>query len=80
MSKNDRFVVKHDRGWAVKGTGAKRASSVHNTQAGAERAAKTIVKNKGGGEVRIQSQSGRFRDSDTVAPGNDPFPPRDKKH
>lgn len=23
---------------------------------------------------------GKWRDSDTVPPGNDPFPPRDKKH
>lgn len=42
--------------------------------------AKEIVANAGGGEVRIQGMDGRFGDSDTVPPGNDPFPPRDTKH
>lgn len=76
----DRYVTKHDDGWAVKAPGAKRASSVHDTQKEAEKAAKKTVGNLGGGEVRIQGRDGRWRDSDTVAPGNDPYPPRDKKH
>jgi hypothetical protein len=80
MAKNDRFVTKQGSGWAVKGSGAKRASGVFETQAEAEVRAKQIVGNLGGGEVRIQGRSGRWRDSDTVAPGNDPFPPRDRKH
>ncbi len=80
MSKNDRYVVKHKEGWAVKSAGAGRASSVHGTQKAAEAAAKQTVGNLGGGEVRVQGRDGRWRDSDTVAPGNDPFPPRDKKH
>lgn len=77
---NDRYVVKHDEGWAVKKPGADRASSIHDTQSEAERAAKDIVSNQGGGEVRIQGRNGQWRDSDTVPPGNDPMPPRDKKH
>jgi len=40
----------------------------------------TPVDYLGGGEVRIQGRDAKFRDSDTVAPGNDPFPTRDKKH
>mgnify|MGYP003134339437 CR=1 FL=1 len=76
----DRYVTKHPKGWAVKAPGGARASSVHTTQRAAERAAKQTVGNLGGGEVRIQGRDGRWRDSDTVAPGNDPFPPRDKKH
>ena len=75
-----RFVVRHQKGWAVKKSHAKRASSVHKTQRNAERAAKRTVKNLGGGEVTIQGKDGMWRDSDTVPPGNDPFPPRDKKH
>ncbi|WP_436595887.1 DUF2188 domain-containing protein [Pseudomonas aeruginosa] len=59
MSKNDRYVVKHPKGWAVKGAGAERASSVHQRQADAERAAKQVVENAGGGEVRIQGRNGR---------------------
>lgn len=80
MGKNDRFVVKHEDGWAVKKAGADRASSVHDTQKAAEHRAKEIVENLGGGEVRIQGNSGKFRDSDTTRGGNDPSPPRDRRH
>lgn len=80
MPKNDRYVVKHPDGWAVKAGGADRASSIHGTQREAEAAAKKVVQNLGGGEVRIQGQNGKWRDSDTVAPGHDPYPPKDKKH
>ncbi|RWL15137.1 MAG: DUF2188 domain-containing protein [Mesorhizobium sp.] len=80
MEMTDRYVTKHPRGWAVQAPGAQRASSVHGTQRDAEKAAKQTVGNLGGGEVRIQGRDGRWRDSDTVAPGNDPNPPRDKKH
>lgn len=77
---NVRFVTTHPEGWAVKAPNASRATSVHRTQREAEIEAKRIVKNLGGGEVRIQGRDSKWRDSDTVAPGNDPIPPRDKKH
>ncbi len=80
MSKNRRFVVNHPDGWAVKKPNAERASSVHSTQREAETRAKEIVENLGGGEVPIQGRDGQWRDSDTVPPGNDPNPPKDKKH
>jgi len=80
MSKNDRYVVKHPDGWAVKKAGADRASRVSSTQREAEKEAKEIVGNLGGGEVRIQGRNGQWRDSDTVPPGNDPNPPKDTKH
>lgn len=80
MAKNDRYVVRHPQGWAVKAPGAERASSVHETQKAAEQAAKQTVRRNGGGEVRIQGVNGKWRDSDTVPPGNDPNPPRDQKH
>ncbi len=76
----DRYVTKHTRGWAVKAPGSDRASSVHGTQSEAEQVAKQTVRNLGGGEVRIQGRDGKWRDSDTMPPGNDPNPPRDKKH
>jgi hypothetical protein len=79
-TKNDRYVVKHPEGWAVKKGGADRASGVFKTQGEAEAAAKRIVGNQGGGEVRIQGNDAKWRDSDTVAPGHDPFPPGDKNH
>lgn len=74
-----RFVVKHPDGWAVKAAGATRASRVFDTQAEAQAAARRIVKNAGGGEVVTQGKGGKFRDSDTVPSGSDPFPPRDLK-
>lgn len=49
MAKNDRFVVKYEDGWAVKKTKAGRSSSVHPTQKEAEKRAKQIVDNLGGG-------------------------------
>ena len=77
---NDRYVVLNPAGWAVKKAGAVRASAVFDTQLEAEKRAKEIVQNLGGGEVRIQGRHGQFRDSDTVAPGGDPNPPHDRKH
>ncbi|MDZ4057921.1 MAG: DUF2188 domain-containing protein [Polynucleobacter sp.] len=79
VKKSDRFVVNHPQGWAVKAPGAQRASGVFGTQAEAQAAARRIVHNAGGGEIVTQGRDGRFRDSDTVAPGNDPNPPRDKR-
>lgn len=74
-------VTKHpDTGWQVKRENAGRASSLHQTQALAEQAAKGYARNAGGGEVRIHKPSGPIRDSDTVAPGNDPNPPKDRKN
>ncbi len=77
---NTRHVVKDGQRWAVKKPGSNEPESRHHTQANAERRAKEQVRREGGGEVRIHGRDGRIRDSDTVAPGHDPFPPRDTKH
>jgi len=74
-----RHVVSREGGWAVKAPNASRASSTHATQAEAIAAARQVVRNSGGGELVIHGRDGRIRDSDTVSPGRDPFPPRDKK-
>jgi hypothetical protein len=66
--------------WKAKREGAGRAAGHYDTQKEAEKAAKEFSKNSGGGEVRIHSPKGPIRDSDTVAPGNDPYPPKDGKH
>ncbi len=66
--------------WKAKREGANRAAGFYDTQVEAEKAAKILSANSGGGEVKIHSPKGPIRDSDTVAPGNDPCPPRDKKY
>lgn len=79
--KNQRHVVRNlSGGWDVKKPGSTRASSSHETQIEAEARAKQILGNSGGGEVVIHGVDGKIRDSDTVPPANDPFPPRDKRH
>ncbi len=67
--------------WRVVKAGSERASAIANTQKEAEKIAKEFSNNSGGGEVRIHKPNGGpIRDSDTVYPGRDPNPPRDKKH
>lgn len=81
MSNNNRrhVVPGQDGGWNVKKPGASRASAHADTQKEAIARAKDIVHNAGGGEVTIHGRDGKIRNSDTVKPGNDPNPPRDKK-
>lgn len=57
-----------------------RASATAPTKAAAAKRAKEIVTNLGGGEVTFKDEKGRIVDSDTVGGGNDPNPPRDRKH
>ena len=80
MAKSNYHVTKRSTGWAYKKEGATKSTGVVPTQQEAEKRAKEIVRNQGGGEVRIHGLDGKIRDSDTVKPGNDPFPPKDKKH
>lgn len=80
MSDNDRHVVPNpDGGWDVVKPDAERASAHRDTQAAAIDRAREIIHNAGGGELRIHGRDGKMRDSDTIAPGNDPNPPRDKR-
>lgn len=72
-------VTPHEGGWQSIRAGASRAAGVFPTQAEAIAAAHVTQTNRGGGEVTIHGRDGRIRDSDTVAPGNDPNPPKDKK-
>lgn len=75
------YVTKNPDGtWNAKKEHAERASSISDTQSEAEKDAKAFSTNTGGGEVRIQGRDYKFRDSDTVSPGNDPNPPKDTKH
>jgi hypothetical protein len=83
MTKNNYHVTnpKGSSVWRVVKDNADRASATAATQREAEKIAKQIVSNAGGGEVRIHKPNGGpIRDSDTVAPGNDPSSIIDKKH
>ena len=75
----NRSVFKTPQGWADKGDDASRPAKHHQTQQQAIEAARTHVKNQGGGEISIHGLDGKIRDKDTVPPGNDPCPPKDKR-
>ena len=82
MSKGrDRTVFRRPNGnWVNKRNDANRASSLHGTQKDAEQAARQNLGNQGGGELTTIGKDGRIRSKDTIPPGNDPFPPRDREH
>jgi hypothetical protein len=76
MGKNQ-HVVPNSGKWSVKGEGNSKATSTHNTQAGAIKAAKATAQNQKS-EVVIHGRDGKIRDKDSY--GNDPCPPKDTKH
>jgi len=82
MSKpQDRTVSRRSDGqWANKRNDANRASTLHDTQAEANAAAKEMLQNQGGGERTTLGRAGKIVSKDTIPPGNDPNPPRDREH
>jgi hypothetical protein len=82
MSKgNDRTVYRNDDGkWANKRNDAEKAGSIHDTQQGAVQEARRMLKESGGGELTTKGEDGKIRSKDTIPPGNDPNPPRDREH
>lgn len=76
MTKNIHIVPKGVR-WAVKQEGRDKALSTHRTQELARQTAVPLAKEKKS-EVVIHGRDGKIRDKDSY--GNDPCPPRDKKH
>lgn len=82
MSKGrDRTVSrKPDGTWENKRNDAGRASSNHETQKEAEKSARRMLNNQGGGELTTKGRDGKIRSKDTIGKGNDPIPPRDKEH
>ena len=73
MAGKNQHVVPHPDGWAVRGAGNERVSSIHETQADAAAQARTAAERQGT-EVLIHGRNGRIRERDSY--GNDPFPPR----
>ncbi|MBN8760473.1 MAG: DUF2188 domain-containing protein [Thiobacillus sp.] len=82
MSKDqDRIISKRPDGmWENKRNDAGRASSLHQTQKEAIDTARQMLQNQGGGELTTKGVDGKIRSKDTIAPGNDPCPPKDKEH
>jgi len=79
MPRNERHIVRNpEGGWDIKEPGADRSSGHFDRQADAIDRAKEILGRDGGGEAVIHGTDNLIRDSDTVPPGNDPFPPQDK--
>nr|DAN54181.1 MAG TPA: protein of unknown function (DUF5633) [Caudoviricetes sp.] len=73
----DQHVTPKDGKWQVKGEGNDKATKIFGTQKDAIDYAKTIAKNQKS-EVVIHGKDGKIRDKDSY--GNDPCPPKDKKH
>lgn len=73
----DQHVVPHKDGWAVKGAGNSKATSIQPTQQKAIKDAIGIGKHQKS-EVVIHGKDGKIRDKDSY--GNDPNPPKDTKH
>lgn len=73
MTSKNQHVVPHTDGWAVRGAGNARATSVHSTQADAIVEAKSIAQNQRS-ELFIHRSDGRIRDRNSY--GNDPYPPK----
>ena len=76
MPRNERHVVPRDDRWAVVKPGADRVSDLTDTQQQGIDRAREILRNDGGGELVIHRPDGTIRDSDTIPPGNDPYPPK----
>jgi hypothetical protein len=70
-----RVVGPSSSGLPWKGTGGGRTTH-HRSQRTAIDAARTKVRQSGGGEVTIQGEDGKFREGLTIPKGNDPHPPK----
>ena len=73
MSKRNQHIVPHEDGWAVKGAGFSRATSVHRTQKEAIDAGRQVAQNQKT-ELFIHGRDGKIRERDSH--GNDPYPPK----
>lgn len=69
-------VVPQGGRWAVKREGNQRASSLHDTQAEAERAGRPVARTEQT-EFYLHGRDGQIRQKDSC--GNDPHPPKDAR-
>lgn len=75
--KNQHVVPTGDGQWGVRGDGNTRLTKKTPTQSDAINVARDIAKNQQS-DVVIHRPNGQIRDRDSY--GNDPCPPKDKKH
>ena len=73
MSKRNQHVVRHSDGWAVRGSGSQRATSVHSTQRDAIDAGRRIAQTQKT-ELFVHGRDGKIRERYSY--GIDPFPPK----
>ena len=64
MARMDVWVTPRASGWAVKTEGASRAASVHTTQAGAVKEARSMAQARRS-ELFIQNKHGQIRERDS---------------
>jgi hypothetical protein len=82
VAKNDRIVCgRPDGKWVRKRSNSSKAFSVHYGQPEVVNAARQMVQKAGGGELTIKGNDEKIRSEDnTIAPGHEPFPPKDTEH
>lgn len=73
VGKNIHVTHRSDGNWAVIGEGDSRASTLHDTQAAAIDAGRSIAQNNRS-ELLIHGRDNLIRERDSF--GNDPFPPK----
>lgn len=77
MSKVSKHVVPSPAGgWAVRNSGAARASRTFDTQAEAIKYGRSVAK-KGHAELYVHGKDGTIKEKNSY--GNDPFPPKDRR-
>ncbi len=80
-NKAGRSVYQRANGdWVNKRNDADRAGSVHQTQKDAWDTAREMLHQEGGGELTVMGRHGTIVSKDTISPGPDPNPPKDKEH
>jgi len=77
MPKRNQHVIPLGTGWAVKGEKSEKFTVITSTKREAVSVARRIAQNNRS-ELIIHGKNGRIMDKDSY--GNDPVPPKDKKH
>jgi len=73
----NQYVMPIKGGWGVKGEGNSKLTAKTDTKAEALKIGTNIAKNQQS-ELTILKKDGKIQNKNSY--GNDPFPPRDKKH